>query len=217
MTTAWLWALAALDCAFFIAFAYAFAPPRTSHDWRSLGGYSAFVVSLFTERYGFPLTIFLLAGPLRRALPGTEVLEFAPGHPLQVLLAWREYPSLGVFHVATTALVLAGLSVVAFAWRELYAAEREGRLATHGPYAFVRHPQYVGFALVMMGFLLQWPTLLTLAMYPLLLYRYTRVARREEAELSVRFGAAFDRYAASVPPFLPKLRGSGRSMGRESL
>lgn len=203
MTALWLWSLAALDCLFFIAFACTFAPPRTTHDWRSLGGFSAFVVALFTERYGFPLTVFLLAGPVRRALPGTGTLEFAPGHPLQVLLAWREYPSLGVFHVATTVLVLGGLCLVAFAWRELYAAERAGRLATHGPYAVVRHPQYLGFALVMMGFLLQWPTLLTLAMYPLLVYRYTRLAQREEDELQARFGDAFTRYAATVPPFLP--------------
>jgi len=89
-------------------------------------------------------------------------------------------------------------------------SERESQetrqLATAGPYAYVRHPQYAGFILIMLGFLLQWPTLLTLLMFPVLVAMYVRLAAREEREVRGEFGEAYDRYARQVPPFLPRLR-----------
>ena len=86
-------------------------------------------------------------------------------------------------------------------------AQRRHTLATTGAYAYVRHPQYVGFVLVMFGFLLQWPTLLTLAMFPVLVFMYTRLARTEEREALAEFGATYDHYAHDVPGFIPRLRG----------
>jgi protein-S-isoprenylcysteine O-methyltransferase Ste14 len=61
----------------------------------------------------------------------------------------------------------------------------------------------VGFVLIMAGFLVQWPTLLTLAMFPVLVWMYARLARAEEADSRSRFGDAWDRYAADVPAFIP--------------
>ena len=95
--------------------------------------------------------------------------------------------------------------MISTAWQVLYQAQRSGTLATTGPYARVRHPQYVGFVLVLTGFLFQWPTLLTLAMYPVLLWMYVRLARAEERENRETFGAQFDAYAARVPAFIPSL------------
>ena len=83
-------------------------------------------------------------------------------------------------------------------------AQRENRLATSGPYARVRHPQYVGFVLVMFGFLLQWPTLLTLVMFPLLVTMYVRLARHEERSALAEFGEEYTRYMAAVPAFFPR-------------
>jgi steroid 5-alpha reductase family enzyme len=87
----------------------------------------------------------------------------------------------------------------------LYEAQRRGELATTGPYARVRHPQYAGFVLIMLGFLFQWPTLLTLAMFPVLVWMYVRLARAEERETAAGFGAAYARYAMRVPAFIPRL------------
>jgi len=95
---------------------------------------------------------------------------------------------------------------MASAWRVLWRAQRERRLATDGPYASIRHPQYTGLALVMLGFLLQWPTLLTLAMFPVMLAAYFRLATSEEREVESRFSPEWEAYAESHPRFIPHLR-----------
>ena len=58
----------------------------------------------------------------------------------------------------------------------------------------------------MFGFLVQWPTLLTLAMFPVLTYMYVRLARREEREVAAEFGPEYQRYAARTPAFIPRWR-----------
>ena len=87
----------------------------------------------------------------------------------------------------------------------LYEAQRTRQLATTGPDAYVRHPQYAGFILIMLGFLFQWPTLLTLVMFPILVMMYVRLARREEREVLKEFGEVYARYAALTPAFFPRL------------
>jgi protein-S-isoprenylcysteine O-methyltransferase Ste14 len=101
-----------------------------------------------------------------------------------------------------------GFWLLAAAWKVLFAVQHTHRLATTGPYARVRHPQYDGFVLIMFGFLLQWPTLVTLTMFPILVFMYLRLARREEREVAAAFGAEYAAYAARVPAFFPGWRGS---------
>ena len=107
--------------------------------------------------------------------------------------------------------------VIGIGWKVLYQAQREGRLATSGIYAYVRHPQYVGFILVMFGFLLQWPTLLTLAMFPVLTVMYVRLARSEERDTLAIFGSAYEDYMQRVPGFIPRLSDlfGGQSHGEQ--
>jgi protein-S-isoprenylcysteine O-methyltransferase Ste14 len=109
-------------------------------------------------------------------------------------------------HVLSSLLIGGGFVLLAAAWRVLFAAQQGRQLATTGPYAYVRHPQDIGFILIMLGFLLQWPTLLTLVMFPILVWMYGRLARREEREVRAEFGEAYARYAAVTPAFLPRLR-----------
>ena len=91
----------------------------------------------------------------------------------------------------------------------LFKAQTEGRLATTGPYGKVRHPQYVGFIAILLGFLLQWPTILTVVMFPFLVVMYVRLALREEAEARQMFGASYEQYAATVPRWIPRWRVQG--------
>jgi protein-S-isoprenylcysteine O-methyltransferase Ste14 len=101
-------------------------------------------------------------------------------------------------------LIGAGFWLIAAAWRTLYIAQQNAVLATTGAYSYVRHPQYVGFILVLLGFLVQWPTLLTLAMFPVLVVMYAKLARNEEQEVLAAFGKQYEAYMAKVPAFLPR-------------
>jgi len=199
-----LWSLVAINSAVFIFFAFSFFKPSTTRDWRTLGMFSAFVLALFTEMYGFPLTIYLLSGWLARTFPGVDFLAHDSGHLLEVMFGWRANPHFGPFHVLSGVFIFGGFWLLAAAWRVLYAAQKAGRLAGEGPYAWMRHPQYSGFIAIMVGFLLQWPTLVTLAMFPILVIVYVRLARREEAEAAATFGDEWTRYANRTPAFLPR-------------
>jgi Cu+-exporting ATPase len=204
-----LWSLVLLESAVFILFAFSFFKPRTNRDWRTFGSFAAFVVALFVEMYGFPLTIFLLSGWLARHFPGVDPLGHDAGHLWYTLLGFKGNPHANPIHIASNVFIVLGFWLLAASWRVLYRAQREKKLATEGPYARVRHPQYDAFALIMFGFLLQWPTLVTLVMFPVLVVTYVRLARREEREVRAEFGAAWDAYAAQTPAFFPRL-GRGR-------
>ena len=200
-----LWSLVILNSLVFIFFAFSFAKPRTPRDWRSLGAFSAFIVALFTEMYGFPLTIYLFSGWLQTNYPGTNWLAHDAGHLLEMLFGWKTNPHFGPFHLLSYALIGGGFVLLSSAWKVLYQAQRSGHLASSGPYARIRHPQYAAFVLIMLGFLAQWPTLLTLLMFPVLLWMYVRLARREEREVEDEFGDTYRRYAAATPAFFPHL------------
>ena len=199
------WGVALVNATIFILFAYSFFKPQTGRDWRSFGAFSAFLVALFSEMYGFPLTIYFLSGWLQSHYPGVDWFTHDAGHLLEMTFGWEANPHFGPFHVLSYLLIAIGFWVIAAGWRVLYAAQQRHALATTGAYSYVRHPQYVGFVLVLLGFLVQWPTLLTLAMFPLLVVMYVRLARHEESEAIAEFGEAYRGYMVRVPGFLPSL------------
>lgn len=198
-----LWFLVIINSAIFIIFAFSFFKPQTSRDWRSFGAFSAFLIALFTEMYGFPLTIYFLSGWLQSRYPDVDWLSHDAGHLLEMLFGWKANPHFGPFHLLSFGFIGGGFILISAAWRVLYEAQQRRVLATTGPYAYVRHPQYAGFALIMFGFLLQWPTLLTLAMFPVLVWMYVRLARQEEREALAQFGDEYRRYMSRVSGFIP--------------
>lgn len=200
-----LWSLVILNSLIFIIFAFSFFKPRTQRDWRSFGAFSAFLVALFTEMYGFPLTIYFLSGWLQSNFPEVDWLSHDAGHLLEMLFGWKANPHLGPFHMLSLLFIGGGFWLLSAAWRVLWAAQNSHALALTGPYARIRHPQYVAFVLIMFGFLLQWPTILTLAMFPVLVTMYVRLARHEEREAAIEFGEGYARYAAAIPAFLPHM------------
>ncbi len=208
-----LWGLVILNSAVFILFAFSFFKPSTRRDWTSFGAFSAFLIALFVEMYGFPLTIYVLSGWLQTRYPGIDWFSHDAGHLTEMIFGWRANPHFGPFHLLSFVLIGAGFLLISAAWHVLFAAQKAGRLATSGPYSYVRHPQYVGFVLVLLGFLIQWPTILTLVMFPVLVVMYVRLARREEREVGAEFGETYDRYATQVPAFIPQW---SRIMGRRS-
>lgn len=200
-----LWPLVILNTALFVLFAVSFFHPQGKRDWRVMGGFSAFMVALFTEMYGVPLTVYLLGSWLGSRFPLLQDTH-AGGHVWNDLIGWSGDPHLSPFHLASYVFIGGGFWLVASAWPVLLEAARGDHLASTGVYARVRHPQYDGLLLVMIGFLLQWPTIPTLVMFPVLVVLYTRLARAEEREVAARFGDAWSSYADTTPAFVPRRR-----------
>ena len=192
------WVAAALWVGLFTAFLLVFLVPWRRTDWRSLGVTEAFLIALFTEMFGLPLTLYALSAAL--GLPGPTGTE----HVLSYVLG----PGLGMAVVlaASFALMIAGGALVVLGWRAVHGAG-DG-LVTTGIYARLRHPQYLGLIVLTLGLLVWWPTILTVPMWPVLSWMYVRLARREERNLAAKFGEAYEAYRRSVPGFWPWRRGA---------
>ena len=202
-----LWTLVVINSAIFIIFAFSFFKPKTTRDWRTFGGFSAFIVALFVEMYGFPLTIYLLSGWLAKQFPGVDFLSHDAGHIWYRIFGFEGDPHLNPIHILSNVLIVAGFFLLSAAWRVLFAAQKDGKLASSGPYRYIRHPQYLAFITIMVGFLFQWPTLVTLAMFPILVTVYVRLAHREEREVAAEFGETYRAYAKRTPRWFPRLGG----------
>ena len=199
-----LWMLVIFNSAISLMFAFSFFKPQTARDWRTFGAFAAFIVALFVEMYGFPLTIYFMSGWLQTRFPGIDLLSHNSGHLWSTLLGEKGDPHFGVLHIASYVFLGFGFYLLSSAWNVLYHAQRRHALAAAGPYAVIRHPQYVAFVLILLGFLLQWPTLLTLVMFPILLIMYGRLALTEETEMRAQFGEEFEQYVRRTPRFIPR-------------
>lgn len=198
------WSLVVVNAALFVFFILSFLTPVKKREWRSMGVTIAFFVALFTEMYGFPLTIYILTGILGSRYPVLNPFSHASGH-LWLTFFGGGAAMMNVIHIISNGLVIIGFVIMWKGWKLIHGAK--GELVTGGPYANVRHPQYSGLFIIMIGMLIQWPTIITAVMFPVLFYVYYRLSKREESEMIITFGDEYKRYMEKTPMFISRFGG----------
>lgn len=197
------WWLVALNVILFLLFVFAYLLPKKKVEWRSMGVFAAWLAALFTEMYGFPLTIYFLSTWLGSAYPVAEPFTHVNGHLIAVIAGGSPIVALVVDGV-TSLGILAALLLMGSGFQRIHRAH--GELVRDGLYRYVRHPQYSALFLLIVSLLIQWPTLLSWLMSPILILMYVRLARREEQEMIEKFGERYLEYRAHTPAFLPSWR-----------
>lgn len=188
---------------------YRYFAPHSWREWTGAGLVQAFIIALYAEMYGFPLTIYLIARftGLDQGYVSANLWATLLGvGPTGMLIAM----------IVGYALAFLGIGLFAQGWRQVYRARATGELVTDGLYRFVRHPQYTGLFVALFGEgVVHWPTLFSVGLFPLIVFAYYRLARREERRLIEEFGEAYRSYQRQVPMFIP-MRGQWRGFIKTS-
>lgn len=177
---------------------YRYLAPQNWKEWGRAGVVQAFIIAFYAEMYGFPLTIYFLARYF-----GVD-LELGDGGNL-----WAQLFGTQVAHIVAMVLgysiVFSGASLVAEGWRRIHRAQGDDQLMTDGVYSRVRHPQYTGFFLIVFGEgVVHWPTIVSLAAFPIIVIAYTLLAKKEERDMIAKFGDEYREYQRRVPMFIPR-------------
>jgi protein-S-isoprenylcysteine O-methyltransferase Ste14 len=192
------WGVAAIVVVAVSWFFYRYVAPKSWREWTRAGLVQAFLIAFYAEMYGFPLTIYLLARWFD--------LDFSPaasGNLWSYVFGFGDVPMMIAMMIGYAFVFLGGFMLVE-GWREVYRASREGRLATSGLYGVVRHPQYTGIFLAIFGEgVVHWPTVFSMAMFPIIVLAYVLLARKEERQMLEQFGDQYRDYQRQVPMFLP--------------
>jgi protein-S-isoprenylcysteine O-methyltransferase Ste14 len=201
------WTTVFIATAVFLSFVFFLTRPRRPREWQGAGLTSAFFISLFTEMFGIPLTIYLIA-----PLLGVDASRFGmhESHLWAYLISRAGNVSmraaLRFIMILSAGLLLLGFTLIAVGWKEVYRGA--GQLVSDGIYSKIRHPQYLGLIVIILACLIQWPTILTIILAPFLIFRYVSLAQEEDRDLEARFGNEFERYRRRVPGLLPWTRAS---------
>lgn len=199
-----LWTIVIFNIGLFLFFAISFIEPKKKFEWGSMGAFIGFIVALFTEMYGFPLTIYLLSGWMGQSYPVLNPFSHAHGHLWLVFFGLGDsHLAMSILHIVSNLIIFGGLLLLHQGWKLIHQADGQ-ELVTNGIYSKIRHPQYSGLFLITIGFLIQWPSVSTIVMWPILMFAYYKLAMREERDVEMKFGEDFMKYKQSVPTFIPK-------------
>ena len=201
-----LWSLMIINTAVFVLFALSFFKPKTRVDWKVFGGFSAFIVALFTEMYGVPLTLFVLAPWLERHFPGINPFAHDTGMLWHTVFQLPGDPHFDILHIISSLLIAFGFFLVYRGWQVLFAAAKSHTLATSGPYRYIRHPIYAFSILLMLCSVAIVPTLPMLVLAAIHIMMMNAKARSEERHLLAVHGDAYVRYLRTSGRFLPRHR-----------
>lgn len=186
------WHIVILNIIMFISFLIPLSF-RRKINWKEYGLVTAFFVSLFIEMYGIPLTIFFVSKSVYSTYIQTAPIVY-------------DFRFLGVDIAMDMAMLYAsilmiiGTVFILVAWITLYKKIKTEELVTTGIYTYSRHPQYLGFILIILGWFVGWPTVLTAIFIPILLYKYVKVCTVEEKELA--HIKKYQNYKKQVPFFI---------------
>ncbi len=193
----WIITIIMVIVASWIVFKY--LVPVNFKEWRNAGLIQAFIIALYAEMYGFPLTIYILTSFLGFDIPWLHV----KGHLWASLFGWGDGMAMVEMFVGY-AFVFLGISLIIRGWKQIYEARKKDELVTDGIYRYMRHPQYTGIYLAIFGQLIHWPTIPTLVLFPVIVAAYYTLARKEEKVMTKNFGDEYRAYVKKVPMFFPK-------------
>jgi len=193
-----IWILALIMIVIASWYLYKYLAPTSWHEWAGAGVVQAFIIALYAEMYGFPLTIYLLA-----RFAGLDRTELNAN-------LWSSLLGMGetgmmISMILGYTLLFIGIGLFFQGWRQVYQARLQHKLVTDGLYALARHPQYTGLFIALFGEgIVHWPTLFSVGLFPIIVFIYYRLALREERKVIAEFGAEYVNYKKRVPMFIPR-------------
>lgn len=192
------WGIALIVIAVASWFLYRYLAPETWKEWAGAGVIQAFIIALYAEMYGFPLTIYLLV-----RFFGIDQ-TYLNANLWSTLLGYGE-AGMTIAMILGYVLLFAGIGIFMEGWRELHRARQGNRLVTDRLYGLVRHPQYTGLFIALFGEgIVHWPTIFSVALFPIIVLAYYFLARSEERKVGEEFGDEYRAYCRRVPMFIPR-------------
>lgn len=192
------WGIALIVIVLASWFLYRYLAPKTWREWASAGVIQAFIIALYAEMYGFPLTIYLL------------IRFFGIDQTYLSASLWSTLLGLGetgmmISMILGYLILFVGLGIFIAGWRQLHRARQENRIITDRLYGLVRHPQYTGLFIGIFGEgIVHWPTIFSIVLFPVIVLAYTMLARSEERKMLTQFGETYEVYQRRVPRFIPR-------------